>query len=386
MHQLTFAIGDSTEIFQGIPSFMRESACVPPTNGLIAIVERVIFLNWHKLRKPGNIFQRAKLGGSVNRQESCATCDSPLSSDFAVRPSAYRFCQSADCQSVALHQSKMPSRAFDRYVALHRLSILEQRRFEAESRALRERQLQANEAENETIRKAFVRSTDDLQDHEVDLLPTPSGSAVLVPKDPARVERFRKHLESLVQQASRYRCLADIPIEKRRKHSLQETEARLRKRSDLRVISNSICGLCRGSCCSSGADTAHLSIDSIRKFMDSHPDHSNDQVIDYFLAHVPRASIEDGCILQGEQGCTLKREHRPTLCNGHTCDALKQWQESAIGKGRRTVVAIQRDNHDWWNRLDMNKSNTITQVTIVDPDHVSIVDLETDQRFSHPET
>lgn len=84
------------------------------------------------------------------------------------------------------------------------------------------------------------------------------------------------------------------------------------------------CATCRGECCIGGTDHAHLDVDSLARVRAAHGWESDEDVMDAYLAHVPKVHYKHSCVFHGVRGCTLPRDMRADICNRHLCGALAQ--------------------------------------------------------------
>jgi hypothetical protein len=207
--------------------------------------------------------------------------------------------------------------------AAHRLAATAQRETERLGR-LRE----AGEARK--LREAAAAGVEHPEEFAVVVVP--HIATPLRPRDPERVARVRARLESLVHWAFTHEPHDGELPRRPGWNSAGEPDSSVYQPDDISPEASAIesplfsagCRLCRGACCRTGADHAYLNIGLIRKFLSDHPELSEEQAVDAYLAHVPEFSLESSCIFHGERGCTLPREMRSDMCNRWLCPGLKQ--------------------------------------------------------------
>lgn len=165
-----------------------------------------------------------------------------------------------------------------------------------------------------------------------------------------RRERYRDHLVSILTRARAGEGLADWAYEQSRgiESRLQAQDSLLAARPDLGVASESLCRLCEGGCCTSGAEHAYLTEYDMLRLLATHPDWDDDQVVAAYLGHVTEQSRAGSCINHTAQGCALPRALRSVVCNAYYCDELKKLHARPDpGDAAPPLLAIQREYHHW---------------------------------------
>lgn len=100
-----------------------------------------------------------------------------------------------------------------------------------------------------------------------------------------------------------------------------------------------VCSACRGHCCRNGREHAYLRVRTLRDYVDAHPQLTDDEVVQAYLAHLPVRALHPGCVYQGLQGCTLPREMRSAICNSYLCTGLQMAVDSASSETAAVFVA-----------------------------------------------
>lgn len=99
------------------------------------------------------------------------------------------------------------------------------------------------------------------------------------------------------------------------------------------------CATCRGKCCASGRDHAHLDTDSLAHIVTSHGWTAAEALAAY-AAHVPRTHYRDSCVYHGTDGCALPRDMRSDVCNRHLCGSLTQIARAMSDGARAPFFAV----------------------------------------------
>lgn len=164
----------------------------------------------------------------------------------------------------------------------------------------------------------------------------PHTEKPLVRREEVRVARVRERLESIVRWAFTHKP-DDSELPRRpgwrsdgvSESSIYQPDDIAEEATELEsTLFAAGCGLCRGMCCRQGADHAFLNIVQIRRFLAEHPELTEEETVEAYIAFIPELSIEDSCIYHGERGCTLPREMRSDMCNRWLCAGLKEIRET----------------------------------------------------------
>lgn len=303
----------------------------------------------------------------MNPSHQCAVCEASIDQPAPQTNSEpkYRFCSEFACQSVAKRQSQLSPESFRQLIANEAKIAAERKQFIKEAAEKREVEQALETAEDRKVWQAIIAERPELEESNCDLIAIPNGEKRIAPVEPDRIAQFRAYAQELIEKASQFDSFDAIPKNLLRRNRVQETKERLEPNPSLTVISNQLCAQCRGGCCASGGDHAHLCIGTMRQFMDQHPDKSQTEILETYLSYIPEIGVFESCILQSETGCSLPRELRSDVCNGYFCEPLVEWQEKSRDLGERTVVSIQRKHHDWWAGYKDGESNEIVEVTLI---------------------
>ena len=100
------------------------------------------------------------------------------------------------------------------------------------------------------------------------------------------------------------------------------------------------CTTCRGNCCITGGDNAYLTVKTILRYSNKHPELEAHEVRDAFLSYVEERTIENSCIYHGKNGCCLPRATRSTTCNEFECAGLRRLLKKLSGPGPHRVFLV----------------------------------------------
>jgi hypothetical protein len=90
-------------------------------------------------------------------------------------------------------------------------------------------------------------------------------------------------------------------------------------------VANSACSLCRGWCCTSGADDAFLGEITMTRVRRSNPELELMEIANLYVSRVPAETQSGSCIFHGRDGCTLDRSLRSDVCNDYYGEGLNNF-------------------------------------------------------------
>jgi hypothetical protein len=258
----------------------------------------------------------------------------------------------------------MAAEAFRHYLKIRRKCVREKREREAAHKKRIDDFKAREHRENQEILRQVLGQNAKLADGHLELLSIPLGhSATSRPADD-RVLKYSEHLQKLIREASEHPDESNANKSENIGREIQKTEIWSSKNSELQIINDRLCGMCKGGCCTQGGETAYISVRTIRRFMDKHPNLSDDEILDAYLSKIGDETITDACINQTSSGCALPREMRSNTCNRFYCDALKDWHDQPDEKRNDIVLAIQRGN-SYWLPLDVESRNQVVDVALI---------------------
>ncbi len=243
---------------------------------------------------------RNRMSPRPRQPPRCSVCSQPLNVHQVVRGGV---CDSAACRGTAARRA------------------IERR--DAETAAA-----------HESIARAHLPSLlaqSSLQESDVSLLAVPAVVAALSAPPMERRERFRESVSAAVAATGTA--------------SAEPQDAPTDEPGDAAVRSVA-CGLCRGDCCRYGGDTAYIDREVVRRIRALCPDLDDAGLVAMFMDAVPHRTVEGSCILHGETGCGLPREHRSHVCNNYYCRQIRNWARDSARTGARPVAVLAQHENE----------------------------------------
>jgi hypothetical protein len=159
----------------------------------------------------------------------------------------------------------------------------------------------------------------------------PLNRRTLVPRDPERVRRLRKHLI----QSLRAMRVMKRPVE-------SASPLRPEPEGFLGTVARAACALCKGWCCKGGGEHGYLDERVMARVRQANPDLDARAVIRRYTDRVPASGYAGSCIFHAEGGCTLDRSLRSDVCNSYFCTGLG----NLVKTGQAPTGAIIIATHD----------------------------------------
>ena len=156
----------------------------------------------------------------------------------------------------------------------------------------------------------------------------PRNDKAVVPTSNERVRRLRKHL---VVALRALRAMKDP------KHSV--SPLRPEPEGFAGRVARAACSLCKGWCCSNGADHAFLDEGTMAPVRRAKLTLDARTVLRLYLERVPEVGYEGSCIFHGKQGCTLDRSLRSDVCNSYFCDELESYMADGAPVRPTMIIA-----------------------------------------------
>ncbi|MCG8671425.1 MAG: hypothetical protein MI867_18620 [Pseudomonadales bacterium] len=289
-------------------------------------------------------------------------------------------CGAIECENVLKQKARMPEASFKVYLASHQRVLSQRKQRIAVKEEIRKQEAEEHQQIFEHMSR-LLKGSNQQPSHRVVI---PSGQLELVPVDQSRIDLYRSHLESVIDEALEYENVSQAPDDHNQHahQKLNDQQALFERRPDVKAISDNLCMLCKGGCCSKGENHAYLSASSMRRQLDSNPGWTKEDLLEQYLSRLAPSSSKNACINQGNEGCVLPRELRSSTCNYFFCSSITHYQKLAEEKNLHApVLAIQR-HHTLWNRNYDNAPNDITNVTLVS--EMDTHDLDVPDEFKAP--
>ena len=303
---------------------------------------------------------------------ACEVCGAALSfpESLQLKHVDYLVCQSFDCRRIINQKSLIPPLLFEAQVQAQKKIQKERQKKEVAKKKYIEEAVAREHSENQRVSQYIVKNKPELAEESLHVVSIPCGLSRQVSLSEERVNQYAEHLKKIIQQV-----FADDndEIEHNRdpqsvRENLREIEKRFVENPVLREVSDNICCMCKGGCCTSGKEQAYITVDTIKRYLSEFPEASEIDILDHYLSFVSSETIDGACINQTKNGCVLPKALRSDTCNSFYCDALKSYHASMEDKlDSRIALVIQRAN-SCWKPLRHNLSNEIISVALVTED------------------
>jgi len=233
--------------------------------------------------------------------------------------------------------------------------------------------------EHDTILRRVLEARSELTAQDFDILVIPTGIDKISTLPVERIEKYAAHLKQIITEADNTPDASTARSDQNMRERAETVETKFSAESSLRAISNSLCAMCKGGCCTAGGNVAFITSATIRRVKEQMPDLSNEDILQAYLSRLSAQTIKGACINQTDSGCVLPTEMRSDICNGFYCDSLDNWQDLPREKRTDKVLAIQR-SENYWNRDDLESSNHLIDVAFIDTETITevTVNLDTD--------
>ncbi len=224
---------------------------------------------------------------------------------------------------------------------------------------------------------SVLKNNPELTNKNTYLLTIPSGLTSVSPLTQERISSYTEHIRNLISQTTQHADDAEVPNVIHQEPHVKTAQL-FSENPALRTISDRLCGMCQGGCCLAGNNHAYLTVITINRCKATHPDFSDEEILDLYLSHLSSETIEGACINQTSSGCALPRDLRSDTCNEYYCDSLLLYQQVQAEKDTLdTVLAIKRSGtHP--NTFDPAVRNDIIGAALVDEDKLEIFDVNLD--------
>lgn len=313
---------------------------------------------------------------------ACEICGAriPFLGTLKNKHRSLKICGAIECENVRKQKASMPEASFKVYLASNQRMLSERRHRFAAKEEIRKKEVEEHQQIFEHMSRR-LEGTDQQPSHTVAI---PSGRSELVPLDQSRIDRYRSHLENVIDEALQYESVNEAPDDNNKNayRKLNEQLQLFARRPDVKAISDNLCRLCKGGCCSRGENHAYLSASSMRRQLDDNPGWTKEDLMEQYLSRLPRRSSKNACINQGREGCVLPRDLRSSTCNFFFCGALSNYQKTAEEEHLRAPVLAIKRRHALWDQNYDNAPNDITNVTLVSETEVQ--DFDVPEEFKAP--
>lgn len=312
----------------------------------------------------------------------CEVCNALISypDSMKTKDLGYLVCQSFDCRRIMNQKSTMTLLMFQTQCQFQRKLQMEREEKEAARKKYVEEVKVRHSQENQKILKIVLDNNPELSENNTHVVVIPTGLSSFDTLSSERIKLYKAHLTHIVKQATEQNGTSESEIDERKDvHDLlNKVEKTFEDNPALRTISDRLCSLCKGGCCTSGKEHAYLSAISIKRYMNLNPDLTPEDILARYFSYISSETIVGACINQTERGCALPTELRSDTCNAHYCNALMAYQQKLVAEeDPGTVLAIQRAG-TCWNSCGPQAGEGVTNVALVDEGEVQFQDISKD--------
>ena len=282
----------------------------------------------------------------------CEVCDEPIATlqSSQTNRAHYQVCSSFACRNVIEHCSTMPAHSAKLYLQLQRKLFKQRKQFKQNERERIESIEEQQRLENQAILNQTLIADTNIDAKQIQIVEIPSGLQESAPLKSERIKEYKAMLVALANKANLYKDASEVPDSELHKtlNKRLKVDQRLDESLTTKTMSEALCTMCKGGCCTSGRNTAYLSELTIRRYMDANPSQSVEDVVNQYLSYLTDAPLADSCINQTIKGCGLPRAMRSDICNGYFCDSIVAFQKRNDASDKPvSVLAIQRANTHW---------------------------------------
>lgn len=312
----------------------------------------------------------------------CCVCGEPVPAlqQREAATAEFPLCRSFDCNRFVEQRRSLPANLFRAQLEFLRTQFRELKSIQQD----RERRISARVAEeerqNQQLLDTVLEHRPALAEGDVQLMVIPAGRTHVAPVPPQRIDNYRTHLQEMLAAAEE--CISTSAIAEDRNllyvEDFERNSDRFQRTPELQAVSNQLCAMCRGACCSSGGDHAYLSPLILRRMLDANPELGGEDIVARYLSCVATEAVEGSCINQTASGCSLPRDMRSDTCNAYFCDPILNYHRDSEEAGVvRTVFAVQREN-TFAGTIDPDTANDVLATALVTADRLENLPEEID--------
>lgn len=304
---------------------------------------------------------------SVTTQATaCKICQESIPPKVRVGNLETDVCDSMECRSVIAAEKSMAPANYALFLQQQSALIQKKKRLVREEQ---ERLAAADEKEtrDSALLLARLQETQPAIGNKIPVFNIPTGKSKLVPLGEERKSAYREHLKEVINEAFQEQPIIDY-FQQESIEKAMKVEAVLAANPDVAKLTAACCSLCKGGCCSAGADTGLISLETVKRAVKIYKFTSEEEVLNSYMSMLDDLSADQSCINQGPEGCVLPKEMRSDICNGYYCEPLKELQQDreplseTSGEELASALIIQR-GYDRWSKYDEQIDREIVSCT-----------------------
>ena len=299
----------------------------------------------------------------------------PNANKSLLKHSATEVCANPHCRNIIKQQHQMTEVQFSSYLALQQKLVREKKEKERHFASKKSSQILCEKNEAEALLDQYRNDQPSDELHYVEIVTLPTGKDQITYLSQQRKDRYLEHLNNIINQAFETKSIEDLvkdehfdAYEKRIK-----MDRLLKDNEELSKTCDNLCMMCEGGCCVSAGTHSYLSTATIKRFMESHPSLSKDDIKNKYLNYLPEKSVEDSCVHQTDTGCALPRNLRSDICNGYFCEPIKKLQKHHLDNAKPLdIFAVQRRYQDPY-KFNENIDKSVRRIGMVNSKGIKIV-------------
>ncbi|MFK7768744.1 MAG: hypothetical protein AB8B55_16100 [Mariniblastus sp.] len=213
---------------------------------------------------------------------------------------------------------------------------------------------------------------------QIRIVNIPTGRSNISPLSVERIEEYKNFLKQIISEASKLSQDFEVTDsgERKAQKDLLKSETLFERNKNLHIVSDELCGICKGGCCANGQEHAYITASTIRRFMNENPSLDAAEVLDSYVGKLEKETAEESCINQTKTGCGLPREMRSDSCNAYFCQELRNLHDE-VNKQPITetgLLAVQRP-YIHWDRESEDACTDVTSAHFVSTEDVIPVEI-----------
>ncbi len=282
-------------------------------------------------------------------------------------------CQSLFCQQVWQKKEQMPSSLFEHHLKFQRQVLQEKKARELAMEQHRQKiDIEEKTSNQELFQRLIQRHSNLLNEGasaETHLLSLPSSSSQIIRLTKERITEYRQHLTTVIINAMVTRDAEDVFL-RQNEEKASNVEIRLEQSAELAAQSGHFCTMCKGSCCSAGANDGLIDVRLMRRYLLANPDLSPLEVFNSYLSRLSEEVVDSSCINHSANGCVLSKDMRSDVCNGYFCEPVKVHHRRSQKTGVANVMVVVRD-YRLFRKYQETADMSVREVAIVPSDPAS---------------
>ena len=296
----------------------------------------------------------------------CEVCEENITAAISMSVNDRAVCNSQECRALLHAESFMAAPIYKLHFQQQAGLIKQKKAMIKAEKAMIAAADEHEQQTDEATLQHLIQANPDLELNTIPVLSIPSGPTTVEPLGQERRDNYRKHLEKVAAEAFQDPPIVDF--------FLQETIAKAKRVKgflDTHPITAEVtdlsCRMCKGGCCTAGADTGLISMETVKRAVKLYGLESPAAVVDFYLDKLGSDSVGQSCINHGPSGCFLESDMRSDICNGYYCESIKEHHDSVDDGDSEepTSALVFRRGYDRWSKYEEGVSREIQEVALI---------------------